>query len=498
MNMDALQYNDDHFSSHEFAPPPKKRRRKWKWLLLFLILLGAASYTVYGYLAKTNQIFTGDLNIFERLGSLWLSPDKPLLGEEVGQVNVLLLGVGGEHHDGGWLSDTMIVASINTKTSEVVMTSIPRDFAVKLEDYGYNKINAAYAYAYLEDPDTAGDAATLAAEQITGLKIPYYAVVDFKGFVKAVNSVGGLDITIDRTFTDASYPDDRFGFMTPVTFTKGVEHMDGNRALIFARSRQGNNNEGSDFARGERQKKIIEAFKQKVLDLDLTKLTTINNLLSDFTENFRTNLEPHELKRIGDLAKDIGSDKIYSLSLEPQGDLICSALVDPKTGIPVPPPVPPAPPTPPTTPPPITKPTTPTPTPPPTPTPTPVTPEVIRIYVIQPCVGKTLEDIHAWMHESAGLAKLRKEAAVVEIQNSTTKASVVNPYRILSEKGMDLNIATFLGRVDYDQTILYDNSHGSKPNTLEYLKSNYELTVSDVNYTSSTADFVIILGKDSL
>ncbi|MBX4191401.1 MAG: LytR C-terminal domain-containing protein, partial [Candidatus Doudnabacteria bacterium] len=71
-------------------------------------------------------------------------------------------------------------------------------------------------------------------------------------------------------------------------------------------------------------------------------------------------------------------------------------------------------------------------------------------------------------------------------------------YNKLIDKGMDLRLTSYTGKVPLDQTIIYDNSHGSKPNTLQYLKNNYTLTPSDVNYTGSTADFVIILGKDSL
>jgi polyisoprenyl-teichoic acid--peptidoglycan teichoic acid transferase len=522
-DFDSIRRTANHFPTHEFAPGPKKRRRRWKWWFLFLLFLIGVGLAGYYYLAKTNKIFTGDRNIFRRIGDLLVSPDKPLVGEEQGLVNVLLLGIGGKDHDGGHLTDTIIIASINTKTNEVVLTSIPRDFALTLDKYGYNKVNAAYAYAFRDDEDTAGDAAIAVAEDITGFEIPYYAVIDFKGFVEAVDHVGGVDITIDRTFTDETFPNDfpydTKGYIAPVTFNKGPEHMSGQRALIFARSRYSQNaNEGSDFARSERQKKVIVAMKEKILQLNLTDLATINNLLGDFTENFRTNMEPYELKRLADLGKDLNSNNIYSLSLEPDGVLICSALVDPKTGkrVVVPPPVPATPPTPPTTTPPTTSPTPknptstpkPTPTPPPTsttptPTPTPPTvpaqPEIVRMYVIQPCEDKSFADIHRFLQNASELAKLRKEGATVEVQNSTGKSGLAaSKFSQLTDKGINLKLTSYTGKVAYDQSIIYDNSHGSKPNTLQYLKANYTLTTSDVNYTGSTADFVIILGKDAL
>jgi LCP family protein required for cell wall assembly len=330
--MDSLR-STNHLPPNFIPKPARKRRRAWKWVILGVIILGALAWGGQYLLSRTNQIFTNNTNIFSRLGGLIISDDKPLIGEDQGVVNVLLLGYGGPGHEGPYLTDTMIVASINVKTQDVILTSIPRDFWVKLGSLGESKINAAYAYNISDtDPNAAGKAAIAAAEQVTGLNIPYFAAIDFQGFVKAVDHVGGLDITVDNSFTDDEYPDSNYGYM-PVSFTKGPDHMDGARALIFARSRHGNNGEGSDFARSERQKKILLALKDKVFQLDLTDLKTMNNLLSDFTENFRTNLEPYELKRLGTLTQDISGDKVYSFSLEPQSNIICngSIYLDPKT-----------------------------------------------------------------------------------------------------------------------------------------------------------------------
>ncbi|MBX4187231.1 MAG: LCP family protein [Candidatus Doudnabacteria bacterium] len=526
-NLDGIQNNNNHFVSHEFAPRPSRRGRKWKWLILILILLAGIGFAGYKFLWQANKIFTGNKNIFQRIGNLIITPDKQLIGEEDGEVNILLLGVGGPGHEGPLLTDTMIVANINTKTNEVVLISVPRDFLVELPNRGLQKINATYAYAEKDDEGSGGDAILAKMQDLTGLKIPYYAVVDFKGFVKAVDDVGGLDITIDRTFTDSTYPDYNNGYLAPVTFTKGNEHMNGERALIFARSRKGNNNEGSDFARSERQKKIILALKEKAAGLKLNDLKTLNNLLASFTENFRTNMEPYELKRVADLATNISEKSIYSFSLDPDGKLICDGFIDLATGKPpipivVPPTTTPTPtptPTPSTT---VPKPgttsststknstsstttvpkktttTLPPTTPPPAPLPELVNPPTTA-WVVMPCVNKTLTDIHQYLKQATELAKLRKETAVVEVQNSTGKSGLAAAkFQHLTDMGIDARFIGFTGKVPYDQTILYDNSHGSKPNTLQFLKDNYQFITSDINYTASTADFVIILGKDAL
>ena len=451
-NSDAanLSGDDNHMPPSTFKP----RRRKLKLFLLFLIILFVGA--VFGaskLFSKTNQIFTNPGNIFARFGKLITGNDQQLLGEDAGKINVLLLGIGGPGHDGPLLTDTMIVAQIDSKNSEVALISIPRDFVVQIKDAGFKKINSAYAYAEAAKVNGGGPAAMDAAERVTGLKIPYFAVVDFKGFVKAVDHVGGLDITIDRTFTDSNYPNEKLGYLAPLTFTKGPEHMDGTRALQFSRSREGNNGEGSDFARSERQKKVITAFFEKVIKLNLTDLRTLNNLLTDFTQNFRTNLEPFELKRLADLAGKIDKNNVFSLSLEPQGNLICDGVVEDYTA---------------------------------------------RAYVIQPCEGKTLADIHQFLKQALLTGKLRTENATVEIQNSTGEAAALNAVTSITGLGSNVKIVSFKSKTPYERTIIYDNSQNRRPKTLEFLKNNFHFTFADVPYTNSASDFVIILGKDAL
>ncbi len=500
-SFDAIRNTTPRNTYNPTTPAPAIRKRRWRRWVAVLIVLGAVGLGAHYFLSKTNQIFAGQGNIFTGVFNLIVSPDKPLIGEDQGEVNVLLMGVGGSGHDGAYLTDTMIVAQINLKSHEVTLLSIPRDFALTLPKYGYNKINAAYAYAYRDDPDTAGDVAIAAAESVTGLTIPYYAVIDFKGFVEAVDDMGGLDITIDKTFTDATFPNDypydTKGYLSPVTFKAGPAHMNGRTALIFARSRHSADaHEGSDFARSERQKKILVAFKDKVLSLNLSNLATLNNLLSDFTNNFRTNFQPYEMKRLADLAQDIPSEKVYSFSLEPDGKLICSALVDPRTGKPVPAPV---------------EPTTPTTTTPPTTTDpksetpttgeetTPAEPEIVRMYVVMPCGGKTLADIQVFIQTAPLLAKLKKEGAVIEVQNSVGVTGLAAKlFGKVPDVGPTVNYVTFKGKTPYDLTMLYDNSLGTKPRTLEYLTEHYTFITSDVRFGSSTADFVIVLGKDAV
>lgn len=498
-NLDGIKNYQDNppiFSTKPALKRPERKRRIWKWLVVVLIILGgAAAYFGSTILSRANQIFTSNTSIFTRFRQLVVSDDTPLKGEETGAVNILLLGMGGPGHDGPFLTDTMIVASINVKTSEVSLVSLPRDFMVRLQGRGYNKVNAAYAYAEMDKEGSGGEAAIAKAEEITGLEIPYYAAVDFKGFVKAVDRVGGLDITIDRTFTDAEYPNYNKGYLPPQTFTKGQEHMGGERALIFARSRHGNNGEGSDFARSDRQKKIMLGFKDEVLKLNIGNLATLNGLLSDFTENFRTNMEPHELKRLADLGGKINGENVFSLSLDPQGGLICDGSYDLATGRPAPALPPPPPPATPSTTGEDEETNTTTPATPVTPVSPSPTPAISRAYVVVPCSGKTMTDIHQYLKTSIALANLQKEQATVEIQNTTGKVAAIHFWRDLEDR---LEIKFTSAKPALERSIIYDNTKGAKPRTLEYLKSLKGYTVSDLPYTQSQSDFVIILGNDAL
>lgn len=206
------------------------------------------------------------------------------------RVNVLLLGIGGGKHDGPLLTDTIIFANIDPEAQRATLVSLPRDLWIpELRA----KINTAYAYG--EDKRKGGGIilAKAVVEKILNQPINYVVRIDFNGFIKAIDVVGGIDVQIDRSFQDHEYPlsgkeTDTCGFsgeefekratssaileafpcrFEHITFTKGVRHLDGETALKFVRSRHAKNVEGTDFARAKRQEKVIEAFKQKIFSL---------------------------------------------------------------------------------------------------------------------------------------------------------------------------------------------------------------------------------------
>lgn len=224
------------------------------------------------------------------------------------QVNILLLGIGGGKHDGPLLTDTIIFASIDPVKNKVTLVSIPRDLWVPELS---SKINVAYASG--EAKRTGGGLVLTKAmiERVLGQEVDYAVRLDFKGFVRAVDMVGGLDVNVTRGFEDPEYPisgkeADDCGFKDEefeeratassqleafpcryetLRFNAGMQHMDGETALRFVRSRHAKGPEGTDFARSQRQEKIIDAFKDKVLSagtfLNPIKLISLYDIFKD-------------------------------------------------------------------------------------------------------------------------------------------------------------------------------------------------------------------------
>lgn len=193
------------------------------------------------------------------------------------QVNILLLGISGGDHDGPNLSDSNIVINYNFKTNTLSTISIPRDLWSKtLQD----KINSAYAYGEAKKPGRGGFALAKAEiSEVVGFPIQYAAVIDFQQFKELIDYIGEINVVVDTSFIDKKFPiagkenDDcdgdkeyRCRYET-ISFTKGTTSMDGDTALKYARSRNAEGSEGTDFSREKRQQKVIEAIKNKMVAL---------------------------------------------------------------------------------------------------------------------------------------------------------------------------------------------------------------------------------------
>lgn len=235
------------------------------------------------------------------------------------RVNFLIMGYGGSGHDGAYLTDSLVVISLEPQSHHTTLISIPRDLWVQnpANSGNYTKLNAVYPVAAGDtnaNPIKGGDAVAQKISTITGLTINYWMTINFTGFKDFIDAIGGVDVTVPDTFT-AKYPVNDDPNINPnwetVKFKKGPQHMDGARAIVYARARYVTDNpaEGSDFARSARQQLIMKAALAKVKQwqtwpqmfnaMDKLKNTLYSNLsLADLAE-FALKMDLNTAHRVG-------------------------------------------------------------------------------------------------------------------------------------------------------------------------------------------------------
>lgn len=314
-------------------PPQKKQRRVFFIAVIvgFLFLSGCIGRTFFS-IALPNDPLAYDPVTLEplepeglltRIKKLVFSKDTPLQGEKKDRINVLLLGMGGPGHDGPFLTDTMILASIQPSTGDVAMVSIPRDLGVDIPGKGWYKINHANAFGEAKQTGSGGSLATAVVEKTFDVDIHYYVRVDFTAVEQIIEDINGITIDVERSFTDTEYPAPNHQYQT-VSFAKGIQTMDGATALTYARSRHGNNGEGSDFARAKRQQRMILALKEKILSFEtLANPIRIHSIMETLGTHISTNMDFSDIISMMKLAKeaDLSNIKTAVLDTSPGGYL---------------------------------------------------------------------------------------------------------------------------------------------------------------------------------
>lgn len=245
--------------------------------------------------------------------------------------SILVLGYAGGTHDGPFLTDTMMIVRIDLKQKKILLVSIPRDLWVKLPTKSGNdlhtKVNTIYQRELFIKEDSDIDPKYLGSKQdaefakhiiseISGIPIDNYAAIDFAGFTRAIDLLGGVDVQVPKTFDDPEYPldgkendlcgkseEDIPEFEKIATksassaypcryeilhFDAGKNHMDGSRALKFVRSRH-SKEDGTDFGRAERQQLLLEGIRDKVLSVAF--IPKIIPFITEMTKYIKTDLE---------------------------------------------------------------------------------------------------------------------------------------------------------------------------------------------------------------
>lgn len=245
--------------------------------------------------------------------SIIFSFGKDLKKDTAKQTNFLLLGVGGDGHDGSNLTDTIIIASLNEKDKSVKMLSLPRDLYIDDKKIGGQRINKIYD-TYLNKYDNSAQALDQLAKTITDLTdipIQYTVKINFNGFTKIVDALGGVDVEVEKDIYDPEYPKGETIYFEPFSIKAGPQHLDGETALKYARTRHGNS--GGDFGRAKRQQQILAALKEQAMSINvLSDAGKIQAIFNSVADSIETNLSVSEIIELAKVAKDIEKDSIHS------------------------------------------------------------------------------------------------------------------------------------------------------------------------------------------
>ena len=441
----------------------KKRFFRTCGALTVLVML-VGGFLVGNAYFKTKKIFKGGGNAAALQEGV--DPSK-LRGEGDGRVNLLLLGRGGVGHEGADLTDTILVASIDPIQKEAALLSIPRDLYVRSSGGGYSKINAVFVNAKNKSLATtsrstpnrdqqATDAGFKAVEDIIqskiGIPIHYHAMVDFEGFKKAIDTVGGVDVNVAAANT--VYELMRIdGRRYVLDVKQGQQHFDGMKALAYSRSRY--TSVRGDFDRSERQRVILVALKNKIFSAGtFGNPAKINALMNDFGNHIQTNLSTGEVTRLYDIGKGMDSNKIASVGLaDPPNNYL-------------------------------------------------VTDNIGGLSVVVPRAGiDNFKEIQNFVRNRLRDSFLASENASIAILNGTETAGLATKTaEDLRSYGYNVTQIADAPTKNYQQTTLIDLRNGTKKYTKRYLENRFKTTSSgnlpDASISPGSADFVIILGQN--
>ena len=310
----------------------RKKRRVPIWarvvigFLLFMLLLGGAGFAYY------------QMNFARPIGDITNQQAGRLKGDEdpnAGRtgdilsgprINILLLGSDTDEKftnaDGShtYLAQTDIIITIDPATKQVGMLSIPRDFWINIPGYGLGKLDEAFAHGM----DNGGLLQGVALSRLTifqdfGIPINYYAWVGLNGFVKVIDTVGGVDVDVLHPITDDTYPDD-VGNNTGDLYAykrlyiaPGPQHLSGIEALEYVRSRHADL--VGDFGRSARQQQVLSALKTKLNNPDI--IGKLSDIAKDLDGYVKTDMQLPDVLKLMNFARGLDPNKIQRVILGP-------------------------------------------------------------------------------------------------------------------------------------------------------------------------------------
>jgi LCP family protein required for cell wall assembly len=236
------------------------------------------------------------------------TPDWP----NKGSINVLLLGLDYRGEENDTRADTQIVVHIDLAAKTASMLSIPRDLWVTIPGFGEGRINSSYQLGENNKDTIPGGGPTLAMSTIQqnfGIPIHYFAQVDFVGFERVLDAMGGIMVDVPRPLVDNEYPLANFG-ASRIYIPAGLQHMDGHTALQYARSRHADN----DIGRNSRQQQVLLALKQQGLNLNI--VSHLTDIVNELAGAVKTDLTFLQVTSLAQLARDVGPSSIQTLLID--------------------------------------------------------------------------------------------------------------------------------------------------------------------------------------
>lgn len=290
-------------------PPRPRRRIPVKVIIGYSVLvLAVVGGLIALYTFTRLYNFLGNITVQREDTSGQVIQGTSINGH--GRVNIVLMGLDYRPNDDeGTRSDTMLILSVDQDSNTANMLSIPRDLWVKIPGKGNNRINAAYYFGDLDRPGKGGP--PLVKQTILenfGIKVDYFATINFDGFRSVIDALGGINVDVKKPLLDSEYPTEDYGIKR-IFIPAGLQHMNGQTALEYARSRHAD----SDLGRNQRQQEVLLAVREQGINLGLL---TNSQLQAALQGAIQTDLTPGDMLALGRIAVGMKKESIKQFSID--------------------------------------------------------------------------------------------------------------------------------------------------------------------------------------
>ena len=383
------------------------------------------------------------------------------------RLNVLLVGSDQRPGDSSFNTDTMIVVSVDPTTSQVAMFQVPRDMvdvpvpknAQSVWGSVYRgKINSWFsqnrkrADLWPGKSDNARGFAALKAllGELYGLDIRYYGLVNFNGFKKVVDALGGVQVNVQIPVAESTYPIGG-GFSSRIYIPAGPQHMTGTQALIYARSRH--RAAAGDFDRGRRQQRVLLSLREQMNAQAI--VANLPQLVSALKDSVKTDIKTSELPKLLALAESVDTKNIRSFVFSPR--YYATEFANSSRG-----------------------------------------------YIITPNVPRIRRAVKEAFSTTPELLaqrdRLESEAAAVWVRNGSGRTGLANSttdYLLYQGIAASAPNQKATERPATTQIVVYNGAEADLPETIAYLEKLYKTKVTLATDPKVVADIVITLGKDA-